>query len=208
MYASIHDKIFSLPDECLLYPGHDYSGRTVTSVLEEKTYNPRCGGARSLNDFVEYMDNLGLPHPGQLAVALPANLQCGEPTDQKPMPVEPTWAPLRYTYAGIWEVESHWLGEHLGEVQVIDVRPKEEIERGPLGLIHGSRVIALADIDKAAAELPKDKPIVVVCRSGGRSAQATVKLQKAGFDKVANLAGGVLRWRAFGGSLDGEGASA
>ncbi|MGH6717944.1 MAG: rhodanese-like domain-containing protein, partial [Alphaproteobacteria bacterium] len=67
---------------------------------------------------------------------------------------------------------------------------------GPLGHIPGARLIPLGTLSEAAAGLAKDKPIVTVCRAGGRSAQATVILKRAGFDQVANLAGGMLRWRA------------
>ncbi len=205
MYKSIKEKIFTLPPSCELYPGHDYSGRMMTTVAEEVEYNPRCGGERSESDFVGLMEALGLPHPAQLAVALPANLQCGEPTDKKPMPVEPTWAPLRYSFAGIWQVGAQWLMEHSSEVQIVDVRPAEEIA-GALGTIEGATLLALDNIAQASERLDKQRPIVVICRSGGRSAQATAKLMKAGFANVANLQGGALRWSAIGGQLVSQAA--
>ncbi len=65
------------PTACLLYPGHDYRGNTVTSVAEERAFNPRLGGQLSESDFVGYMENLGLPHPKQIDVAVPANRKCG-----------------------------------------------------------------------------------------------------------------------------------
>jgi sulfur dioxygenase len=77
LYRSVRDKIFSLPDTCLLYPGHDYRGFTVTSVGEEKAHNPRLGLARSEQDFAECMANLKLAYPKKIDVAVPANLQCG-----------------------------------------------------------------------------------------------------------------------------------
>jgi len=58
-------------------------------------------------------------------------------------------------------------------------------------------------LTERTAEIPKDKPIVAVCRASGRSAQATLILQQAGFDKVANLNGGMLRWRADGCAVEG-----
>ena len=76
-YQSIHTQIFTLPDPCLIYPGHDYRGLTVTSVAEEKAYNPRLGGQLSQSDFVGYMNNLGLDHPKKMAIAVPANMKCG-----------------------------------------------------------------------------------------------------------------------------------
>jgi glyoxylase-like metal-dependent hydrolase (beta-lactamase superfamily II)/rhodanese-related sulfurtransferase len=206
MYHSIKDKILSLPASCAIYPAHDYSGRMMTTVAEETEHNPRCGGERSESDFVGLMEALGLPHPAQLDVALPANLQCGEPTDKKPMPVEPTWAPLRYSYAGIWQVGAQWLMEHTSEVQIVDVRPADEIA-GALGTIEGAKLLALDNVVEEAQSLDADRPIVVVCRSGGRSAQATAKLMKAGFQSVANLQGGALRWAAVGGNLVSQAAS-
>src|SRR5690242_8006816 len=79
LYRSVHEQIFSLPDDCLLYPGHDYRGLTVTSVGEEKACNPRLGGQLSEGDFVGYMANLKLAHPKKMDAAVPANLQCGQP---------------------------------------------------------------------------------------------------------------------------------
>src|SRR5574338_481162 len=70
LYRSITEQIFSLPDDCLVLPGHDYSGRTMSSVGEERAYNPRIGGAADERDFVGFMENLHLPHPKQLAIAL------------------------------------------------------------------------------------------------------------------------------------------
>src|SRR5579863_4316301 len=63
MYRSIHEQIFTLPDDCLLYPAHDYRGLTVTSVIEERRFNPRIGGEIGIGDFTGYMNNLRLAHP-------------------------------------------------------------------------------------------------------------------------------------------------
>jgi rhodanese-related sulfurtransferase len=78
----------------------------------------------------------------------------------------PSWAPLKYSFAGIWEIE----------------------------------------LAERAGELAHDRPIVAVCRAGSRSAQATVILREAGFSDVANLAGGMLRWRAEGHTVEGGSA--
>ena len=80
---------------------------------------------------------------------------------------------------------------------LVDVRERDEYV-GPLGHIRGSSLIPLSELPTHTSELARDKPIVAVCRSGARSAQAVVLLQKAGFTDVANLAGGMLRWRAEG----------
>ena len=125
---------------------------------------------------------------------MPANLRCGRPHELKPM-ADQDWAPLTYTFAGIWEVQPQWLEEHAREVQIVDVREPNEFN-GSLGHVPGAMLIPLGSLTERAGELSKERPIVTVCRSGARSAQATVLLSKAGFDRVANLSGGMLRWRA------------
>ncbi|HKU47370.1 MAG TPA: MBL fold metallo-hydrolase [Burkholderiales bacterium] len=200
LYRSVREQIFSLPDRCLIYPGHDYRGLTVTSVGEEKLYNPRLAESIGEGDFVGYMSHLGLAHPKQMDVAVPANLKCGRP--EKIDKTDPDWAPLTYTFAGIWEVQPHWLEEHVNDVQIVDVREPDEFN-GPLGHVPGAVLIPLGALGQRANDLSKTKPLVMVCRSGARSAQATVLLGKAGFDKVANLSGGMLRWRAQRFSVEG-----
>jgi len=200
LYRSVREQIFALPDRCLIYPGHDYRGLTVTSVGEEKLYNPRLAESIGEADFVGYMTHLGLPHPKQMEIAIPANLKCGKP--DKTTTLNPGWAPLTYTFAGIWEVQPHWLEEHLREVQIVDVREPDEFN-GPLGHVPGARLIPLGALTQRVGELQKGMPIVTVCRSGARSAQATILLGKCGFDQVANLSGGMLRWRAQRFAVDG-----
>lgn len=197
LFRSIHSQILSLPEKTLLWPAHDYHGRTVTTVAEEKRFNPRFGGSLSESDFVGYMVNLNLPHPKQIDEALPANLQCGKRDVAEPLPAMPQWAPLRYTLAGVWEIDPPWLEENRDRVRIIDVREPDEFE-GVLGHIEGAELIPLGQLSAQAKTLPRDKPIITVCRAGGRSAQASVLLQNAGFDRVANLAGGMITWRANG----------
>ena len=195
LFRSVRDKVFSLPDACLLYPGHDYRGLTASSVAEERMYNPRLAETIGEGDFVGYMTNLGLPHPKLMQVAVPANLTCGAPENGAAPAVEQDWAPLSYTFAGIWEIQPNALEENLGRVEVVDVREPGEFD-GALGHIAGAKLLPLGSLLERIGELPKDKPIVVVCRSGARSAQATVLMRNKGLARVANLAGGMLRWRA------------
>lgn len=202
MYRAIHQQIFTLPEDCLLYPAHDYRGITATTVGEERRLNPRLGGNLSEDDFAGYMDNLGLPHPKQIEVAVPANLRCGRREGGEAQLAEPSWAPLAFTFAGFWEIEPQWVEEHLKEIVVVDVREPEEFS-GPLGHIPGARLVPLKILTEQAKALPRDRPLVTVCRAGGRSAQATTILQRAGFAQVANLAGGMLRWRAEGHEVEG-----
>jgi rhodanese-related sulfurtransferase len=138
------------------------------------------------------MENLGLPHPKQIDVALPANLECGH-IDLADELLEATWAPLRYTYAGTNEVDADWVADHTQELQIIDVRDANEWN-GVLGHIAGATLIPLEQLRERAASLGQDKPVVAVCRSGARSAQAVAILEKAGFKRVANLAGGMINW--------------
>jgi rhodanese-related sulfurtransferase len=112
---------------------------------------------------------------------------------------------LRFTFGGVWEVEPHWLEENLAKVHVVDVREPAEFS-GPLGHIRGATLVPLGELAARAKELPKDKPVVAVCRAGSRSAHATAILQKAGIADVANLPGGILRWRAEGRAVEGGSA--
>lgn len=75
LYESVHRKIFTLPDACLIYPAHDYLGQTVSTVGEERRFNPRL--TKSLEEFIHIMNNLNLPKPLKIDVAVPANLVCG-----------------------------------------------------------------------------------------------------------------------------------
>jgi sulfur dioxygenase len=200
LYRSVREQILSLPATCLLYPAHDYRGLTVTSVGEELRYNPRLGGQVDEADFAGYMNNLGLPHPKLMDIAVPANLRCGKPDGQADLPLEPSWAPLTFTFSGIWEIQPTVLeelvgGRRAGDIQVIDVREPAEFA-DDLGRIAGANLIPLSDLSNRLGEIDRARPVVTVCRSGARSAQAVVLLQKSGFTEVANLAGGMLRWRA------------
>jgi len=196
LYQSITQEIFSLPDACLLFPAHDYSGRTVSSVAEEKAHNPRIGGGADERDFVGFMENLNLPHPKQIDIALPANLRSGRPADGNvPRPAD--WGPVRRTYAGLFEIEPEWVAENLQQVHVLDVRQAGEMQES-LGRIADSQLVPLNELEARLAEIPRDKPVVAVCHAGIRSGQATVILRNAGLERAANLRGGMLLWSQLG----------
>ena len=190
LWTSITEQIFWLPDGCLLYPGHDYTGRTVTSVAEEKAFNARLGGGATERDFVGHMQNMKLPHPHKIAEALPGNLRSGKPREGA---AGVSWAPLQRSYAGLPELPPDWVAEHRSELAILDVRSAEEFE-GPDGRIADSQWIPLPELDERSGEIPMGQPVVVVCHSGSRSALATQKLLKAGRDQVANLRGGLRIW--------------
>ena len=206
LFASVRQQLFTLPAACLIYPGHDYNGLTVTSVEEERRYNPRLGGEVSEDDFAGHMQNLNLPHPKKLDVAVPANLRCGRPEGDAWHADEPTWARVRSSFGGLWEIDPQALAEvaPAGRVQIVDVREPAEYH-GPLGHIPNALLIPLGSLQARLATLDRACPVVAVCRSGSRSARAVAMLQQAGFSQVANLAGGMLRWRVDGGALvDGQ----
>lgn len=196
LFRSIREQLFTLPDDCVVYPGHDYSGRTSSTIGEERIHNPRIGGEAREEDFVGTMENLALPHPKQLAVALPANMRSGQAEDGK-APSAPAWGPVITTYAGLHEISPEWVAGHRSEVHVLDVRTPSELE-GELGHLVGAQLIPLDELRARVAEVPSDKPVVVVCQTGKRSGMGTLILEKAGVARVANVAGGMVSWRELG----------
>lgn len=84
LYRSVTEKLFSLPDECLVYPGHDYHGKLVSSIGREKRHNPRLGGGIGPEQFRAIMANLDLPYPKLIDFALPGNRECGRLPSELP----------------------------------------------------------------------------------------------------------------------------
>jgi sulfur dioxygenase len=196
LYHSIKHKLFALPDACIVYPAHDYSGRTASSIGEEKQLNPRIGGQANETDFVGYLQNMRLPHPKKLAVAVPANLQAGRPSDDQ-IPKPPAWAPVVITYSGNIEISPQWVAAHVGEVHILDVRTKHETDE-ERARIKNAQLIPIDELHARLNEVPKDKPVMTICRSGKRSVLAFTILRAAGWDRVANIQDGLLRWQAEG----------
>jgi glyoxylase-like metal-dependent hydrolase (beta-lactamase superfamily II) len=100
LFNSVRNRIFELPDETLLFPGHDYRGRMMTTVSEEKCFNLRLRLDKSEADFVAIMDQLDLAYPKKIDIAVPANLECG--LLAAPIPVPPS----RQSPAGVDSVAS------------------------------------------------------------------------------------------------------
>jgi len=194
LYQSITQQLFSLPDTCKVFPAHDYNGRTQSSIGEEKQHNPRVGGGANERDFVLYMNAMQLPHPKKIAEALPNNLRSGKPESGQ-LPQEPDWADLRLTFAGVPEVEPEWVIHNQPSVLILDVREAEEIEQDALDGVNNVLAIPLSQLRERVAEVPKDKPVVTLCRSGKRSAIALNMLKDAGHTQVANIRGGLLLWK-------------
>ncbi len=111
LYASVRERILSLPDDFLLYPGHDYRGRTVTTVAEEKRWNPRLGAGKSRDDFVRIMRELELAYPKKIDVAVPANLQSGLLDVPAPAASAPTVASV-IEAAGRQDADA-WIGMNI-----------------------------------------------------------------------------------------------
>jgi sulfur dioxygenase len=86
LYDSIHEKLFTLPPDTLVYPGHDYNGNTVSTIRQERHKNPRLGGGKTREEFIAIMHDLQLAHPKYIHEAIPANLACGGSTDTTPSP--------------------------------------------------------------------------------------------------------------------------
>lgn len=200
LYHSIKDRLFTLADDCVVWPAHDYAGRTSSSIGEEKRLNPRIGGQANEDDFVGYMDNLRLPHPKKLDVAVPANLRAGRPADDQ-IPRPPDWAPVVTTYGGILEISPQWVAAHRGEVHILDVRTAHETAE-ERARIRDAQLIPIDELRQRLDSVPRERPVMTICRSGKRSVLAFTILRDAGFTQVANIKGGLLQWQAEGLATD------
>jgi sulfur dioxygenase len=194
LYQSVRERVLSLPDDTLIYPAHDYKGRTVSTVAEEKQHNPRLGMSRSLADFNQVMAALNLPYPRKMDTSVPANLACGLPPPPAPCHApDPSWAPIAMSAAGVPEVDADWVAANGASACLVDVREPEEFH-GPLGHVPGAELVPLATLAARALSLPRERPIVTICRSGGRSGKAALELAELHFARVASLRGGMLGW--------------
>jgi glyoxylase-like metal-dependent hydrolase (beta-lactamase superfamily II) len=77
LYRSVRERLFSLPDDLLVYPAHDYQQRRVSTIAQERARNPRLGGSKTIEEFVALMGDLKLPYPKFIDYAVPGNRQCG-----------------------------------------------------------------------------------------------------------------------------------
>jgi len=184
LYDSIHGKLFSLPSESVVYPGHDYQGHASSTIGMELKLNPRVGAGKTKNEFAQLMKELKLAQPKKINEAVPANLLCGKRS--------PLFSPLLIN--GVPEVTPNELHTYLGRVLAVDVRQPEEFNN-ELAHIPGSTLATLGEeLTQYLLALPREQEIVFVCRTGARSARATEESLRMGFKKVANLQGGMVRW--------------
>lgn len=184
LYASITERIFGLPDATHVWPGHDYKGQTVSTVGEEKRFNPRLAG-KSKAEFVKIMAGLGLPPPKYLHQAVPANREVG-------LGIGPEATNGRFD-----EIDGTTVDKVMGRMRVIDVREKHELS-GELGSIVGAQNVPMAEVTQAASDWDRQQPLLIVCRSGRRSRQVCEQLVGMGFTHVTNLRGGMLDYRERG----------
>lgn len=186
LYDSVHEKLFKLPDDTKVYPGHDYRGQTVSSIELEKKFNPRLGGNKSKDDFKKIMAELKLDNPKKIHEAVPANLACGQVTSGRVMHPQ--------VVDGIPEVTCEEVLNQAGKVRLIDVRRPEEFNN-ELGHIPGAELITLGpDLTNFLEKGDRNQEIVFVCRSGGRSGTATAESLKMGYKATINMVGGMIRW--------------
>ena len=192
-YHSLFDRLLKLPDETLVYPAHDYKGDTVSTIGEEKAFNPRLQ-VRSVDEYVEIMNSLHLPNPKMMDVAVPANLHIGLPQD-RPELVERSL-----------ECDDVLPLLERGEGVLVDLRDKSERARhGQIpGSIHAP-YSALSD-HLAGGGLLKElarstgKRLVFYCAYGERSAMAVDAARGAGLD-ACHIKGGLDAWRKAEGPI-------
>ncbi|MGZ3816990.1 MAG: rhodanese-like domain-containing protein [Bdellovibrio sp.] len=186
LYDSVHGKLFKLPAETFIYPGHDYRGLTYSTIELEKKFNPRLGGGKTKEEFKKIMSELKLANPKKIHEAVPANLTCGQAKQTRilhPQVVD-----------GIPEVTCEDVHNKSTQVRIIDVRRPDEYNN-ELGHIKGALLVTLGEeLSKFLESGDRNQEIVFVCRSGGRSGTATAESLKLGYKNTMNMVGGMLRW--------------
>ena len=188
-YDSITGKLFELPDDTLVFPGHDYRGNTQSTIGEEKQHNPRIAG-RSREQYMALMDNIEFPLPSKIQEVLQPN-QTAIDDDRTAFPDLAELNEVRQLSSD--EVDARLKTDPAP--LVLDVREPEEYT-GELGHIPGSQLIPLKELSQRVNELNAymDTPIIVVCRAGVRSTTAAAMLTGMGFLQVSNLKRGMLDW--------------
>jgi len=191
LYDSITGRLFALPDDTVVWPGHDYKGFTSSTIREEKTLNPRVAG-RSRAEFVAMMNALDLPPPKMLAKAVAANRACGavDVASMHAVPDAGAWTPA--ADAAPDEIDRLQL-ESLRGARVVDIR--EPAEAADLPPLPGAELVPLGRLADASRDWDLDDEIVLVCRSGKRSFEAARQLAARGFTRVHSLRGGLIAAR-------------
>jgi sulfur dioxygenase len=194
-YQSIFGRLLRLPDETLVYPAHDYKGDTVSTIGEERRFNPRLQ-VKSIEEYVELMHNLKLANPKMMDVAVPANMKVGLHQEEI---ARRGWARTAEEVIGM-------LGQP--EVVLIDLRERTERERH--GAIPGSLHVPYPTLEEStgpggtlhALATSTGKRLLFYCAFGERSAMAVQAVQDAGLSCACHLQGGLAAWKAAGGPLE------
>ncbi len=193
-YDSIFNKLLKLPDETLVYPAHDYKGDTVSTIAEEKLFNPRLK-VKSVEEYVDLMNNLKLPNPKMMDVAVPANMHIGLHQDEI---ARRGWA--------VAAADAIVLRGR-PEVAIVDLREKHERDR--YGIIPGSLHAPYPGLQEEIGpggmlhELATatGKRIIFYCAFGERSAMAVQAAQDAGLKTACHIEGGIDAWTKANGPL-------
>src|SRR4030081_111270 len=193
-YDSIFNRLLKLPDETLVFPAHDYKGDTVSTIGEEKRFNPRLR-VRSIDEYVELMGKLKLPNPKMMDVAVPANLHVG--LHQEELAKQGLALNAR---EGI---------ESLGRPDILLVDLRENSERVKHGTLPGALHAPYPGIDESLAPggmwrevaAASGRRIVFFCAFGERSAMAVAAAKDAGLVNTAHIAGGIDAWKKAGGPV-------
>ena len=188
-YDSIFNWLLKLPEDTLVYPAHDYKGETVSTIAEERAFNPRLQ-AKTVDEYIELMSNLHLPNPKMMDTAVPANARVGLAQDE-------------IANRG-WAVQASELNSLLNRRDVAIVDLREDRERAKHGEIPGSLHVPYASIADALKpggvlrELGATKSLLFYCAFGERSAMAVQLAQEAGLKSGRHLHGGFSAWRKAG----------
>ena len=191
-YDSLFGKLLKLPEETLVFPAHDYKGDTVSTIGEEKRYNPRLQ-VKSVDEYVDLMSKLNLPNPKMMDVAVPANMRVGLAQEEI----------ARKGWAVTAEAAKALLGK--SDVALVDLR--EDSERAKHGTIPGSLHVPYPTLQSSIRkggvlhELAHAKRVVFYCAFGERSAMAVRAAQDAGITSVCHVHGGLEAWRLAQGPL-------
>ena len=171
LYDSIVNKLFALPDETIVYPGHDYKGLTSSTIGEEKHWNPRIGNNQSKKEFVQIMRNLNLELPKKINEAVPANMEIGIHFD-----------PQRYLHEdfSMQDLYKKWQNLTNDEL-IVDCRTPEEYKTGH---VPNSRNIPFGSEEQFAEELKEYKQVYIYCRSGRRAQTAFMNLSILGLNQL------------------------
>jgi glyoxylase-like metal-dependent hydrolase (beta-lactamase superfamily II)/rhodanese-related sulfurtransferase len=185
-YDSIFNRLLKLPDDTLVYPAHDYKGETVSTIAEERAFNPRLQ-VKTVDEYVELMSNLNLPDPKMMDIAVPANVRVGLSQDE-------------IAKRG-WTVQAPELESQLKRADVAIVDLREDRERTKYGEIPGSLHVPYTRLADALnpggvlRELGSTKSLVFYCAFGERSAMAVKLAREAGLGSARHLEGGFSAWR-------------